>query len=185
MSQVELDIPYTDPRNRLTVAFRLILAIPHAILERVWQYAAEITAVIQWFICVFTGKRNEGLWRFSENYLGYAARVYSYQGIMYDEYPQFGTDSTGSPVRYSLAEPVEPANRLTIGLRFIWIIPALIIGIGVGIAGAVVGIICWFAILFTGSMPRGMFDFLLQVQRYMLRLLAYGLLLTDTYPSWS
>lgn len=185
MSQVELDIPYTDPRNRLTVAFRLILAIPHMILAAAWQYAVQITALIQWFICVFTGKRNEGLWRFGESYLGYAARVNTYQSILYDEYPKFGTDSSGSPVRYSLAYPTEPANRLTIGLRFLWIIPAVIIAIGVTIAGAVLGIISWFAILFTGTMPRGMFDFVLQVQRYGLRLLAYSLLLTDTYPSWS
>lgn len=184
MSRVELDIPYIDPRNRLTVAFRLILAIPHAIFMGVWQYAAEISAVIQWFFCVFTGKHNDGLWRFAESYLGYSARVNGYMGLMYDEYPKFGTDSTGSPVHYSLAYD-EPANRLTVGLRFLWIIPAAIIGIGIAIASAVVSIICWFAILFTGSMPRGMFDFLLQAQRYNLRLNGYGLLLTDTYPSWS
>ena len=78
----------------------------------------------------------------------------------------------------------EPADRLTNGLRFIWIIPAAIIGIGIAIALAVVLFITWWAILFTGKHPRGMFDFTMKGLRYSLQLTAYGLLMTDTYPKW-
>ncbi|MGD9702675.1 MAG: DUF4389 domain-containing protein [Acidimicrobiia bacterium] len=184
MSQIEFDVPYVEPRNRLTVAFRLILAIPHLILQNVWQNVANIAALIHWFIIVFTGKRNDSLWQFANSYVGYASRVGGYTGILFDEYPQFGTDASGVPVHYALAQQPEPANRLTVGLRIIWIIPALLIAIGVGIAGFVITIISWFAILFTGKMPRGNFDFMVKVQRYVLQTTAYGLLLTDTYPAW-
>ncbi len=74
MAQVQLDVPYNEgPRNRGTVAIRLILAIPHLMIVQVWDYAVEIVAIIQWFIQVFTGKRNEGLFNFSNRWLGYAS----------------------------------------------------------------------------------------------------------------
>ena len=66
----------------------------------------------------------------------------------------------------------------------IWIIPAALIFLVVAIGGYVVTVICWFAILFTGTQPRGMFDFLLKVYRYSTRFNAYIGLLTDTYPKF-
>jgi hypothetical protein len=75
-------------------------------------------------------------------------------------------------------------NRLTVGLRIIWAIPAIIIAAVLAIASFFVGIVSWFAILFTGKHPRGMFDFILKAQRYLLQTSAYTLLLTDTYPKY-
>jgi len=184
MSQIAFDVPYVEPRNRLTVAFRLILAIPHLILLGLWQHVTEIAAVIHWFIIVFTGKRNDSLWSFTDSYVGYMSRVNGYTGILFDEYPQFFTDSSGVPVQYALAPQAEPANRLTVGLRFIWAIPALIIAAALSIAGFVVSVIAWFAIVITGKMPQGQFGFLVKVLRYVLQTNAYVLLLTDTYPAW-
>lgn len=183
MAAVTYDVDYVERRNRLTTAFRLILAIPHLIVSQAWGYVVQILAVIQWFIILFTGKRNEGIWRFQENWLGYYGRVTGYTWLLYDQYPAFGTDASGSPVRSSL-DYEGPANRLTNGLRFLWIIPAALIAIAVGVAAVVVIVVAWFAILFTGRQPRGMFDFLLRALRYVLRVQSYALLLTDTYPKF-
>ena len=60
----------------------------------------------------------------------------------------------------------------------------MIIAIFVGIASVVVVLISWFAILFTGNHPRGMWDFLLKSLRYSLQLQAYSLLMTDDYPKF-
>jgi hypothetical protein len=87
------------------------------------------------------------------------------------------------PVQTSISFE-EEANRLTVGLRFLWIIPALIVAAVVGIGAAVLLLISWFAILFTGKMPRGMWDFILKVVRYTLQVQAYGLLMTDEYPKF-
>jgi Domain of unknown function (DUF4389) len=184
MSQVVFDVPYGEARNRVTVAFRLILAIPHLILASVWRNVAQIAAVIHWFIIVITGQRNDSLWKFTESYLGYSARVAGYAGILYDEYPKFGTDASGVPVSYGLGAPTAPANRLTVGLRLIWAFPAILITFAVGVAGFVVTVIAWFAVVITAKMPRGIFDFLVKVQRYALQTTAYTLLLTDDYPAW-
>lgn len=184
MAAVSYDVDYVVQRNRLTTAFRIILAIPHLIVSYVWGILTQVLAVIQWFIIVFTGKRNEGIWRLQQGWLGYYGRVTGYVWLQFDPYPAFGTDATGSPARWSL-EFEEPANRLTNGLRFLWAIPAAVIGIGIMIAAEVLMIISWFAILFTGKQPRGMFDFVQRALRYALRLQAYTLLLTDTYPKFS
>ena len=183
MSSIGYDVTYQEQRNRLTNAFRIILAIPHLIVSQVWGYLAQILGVIQWFVIVFTGKRNEGMFNLQQSWIGYYSRVVGYTSLLYDPYPAFGTDPGNAPVRTEISFE-ESANRLTTALRFLWIIPAAIIYIFVGIGGAVVTLISWFAILFTGKHPRGMWDFGLKVVRFSLQLQAYALLMTDTYPKF-
>ena len=66
MAQVQLDVPHNEgPRNRGTVAIRIILAIPHLLIAGVWGSVIEIVSFIHWFIQVFTGKRNQGLFDFT------------------------------------------------------------------------------------------------------------------------
>lgn len=183
MSQVQFDVPHVSPRNRLTVAFRMILAIPHLILLNVLNAVTQAAAVIHWFIQVFTGSRNAGIFDFTDKVLGYTARVYAYAGLLDDDFPEFFTDSGRSPVRYSL-DYTEPVNRLTAGLRLIWIIPAALLAVVVGIGAAAVTLVGWFAILFTGQLPPGWHAFLVKAHRYSLQVSAYGSLLTDDYPHY-
>jgi hypothetical protein len=183
MGELTADVGYADKRNRLTCVFRGILAIPHVIVAYFWGIVAEIVAIPQWFIIVFTGKRNEALWDLQWSWLAYAGRVSAYQYLLFDEYPAFGTDQSKVPMVQDLSYG-EPASRLTNGLRFLWIIPALIIATVLGIAVSVVLLIAWFAILFTGKFPRGMFEFTMKVLRYSLQLTSYALMMTDSYPKW-
>ena len=120
------------------MAFRIILAIPHLIVSQVWGYLAQILAVVQWFIILFTGKRNEGIWNLQQS----LARLLRPGDRLHRvccsiEYPAFGTEPGTVPVRSAISYE-EPANRLTNALRFLWIIPAVIIGVFVGIASVVV-----------------------------------------------
>jgi hypothetical protein len=184
MAAVTLDIDYTSPRSRVTNLLRYILAIPHLVVAGVLLYAAQLVAVVQWFIILFTGKRNRGIFDFTNGVLNWATRAYTYTGLMYDTYPNFGFQAANEPVRYGL-EYEESANRLTNLLRFIWVIPAAIIGIVLSLVGTLLIVVCWFAIIITGNQPRGMFDFLLKMHRFMANLNAYSLLLTDTYPKFA
>jgi hypothetical protein len=184
VAALSYDVAYIEERNRLTTAFRYILAIPHLFVVGVWGWFAELLSVIQWFIVVFTGKRNEGIWRMQWGWLAYASRVNGYVELLFDPYPPFGTETGPVPASTALAYE-EPADRLTNGLRFIWVIPALFISAGLAIAAFFVLIAAWFAILFTGRHPRGMFDFVLRAMRYFLQTNSYYFLMTDTYPSWS
>ena len=181
---VEFDVEYAEARNRLTSCFRIILAIPHLIIRQVWQYLANILSVIQWFVILFTGKRNRGMWDLQQGWMGYNARVSAYTGLMSDPYPAIGT--TAGPqerVRYGL-QFTEEANRLTCALRLLWIIPAAIIAFFVTIGVFAVTVVSWFAILLTGKHPRGMFDFMVRGNRFVLQVTAYGMLMTDAYPKF-
>jgi hypothetical protein len=183
MAAATFDIDYTDPRDRLSSALRIFYAIPHLIIVSALGYLSEAVAFIQWFVILFTGKRNQSLWNLSRGVIDWQSRAYSYVGLMYDTYPNFGFEKKDEPVHFAI-DFEEPANRLTNALRLIWAIPAMIITVGLMIAGVVVTLICWFAILFTGTQPRGMFDFMIKVYRYAFRTSTYVSLLTDTYPKY-
>ena len=73
-------------------------------------------------------------------------------------------------------------NRVTVGFRLILVIPHVIVLVLLGIAAAVVVLIAFFAVLFTGRWPEGLREFVLNVQRWYLRVQTYFLLLTDEYP---
>ncbi len=183
MSTLTADVGYAERRDRLTVGFRFILVIPHAIVLYVWTLFAEILAFVQWFIVLFTGRRNRGIWDLQWSWLQYSSRVTAYQYLLFDPYPPFGPDQGPTPMTVDLTYD-EPANRLTNGLRFIWAIPAVIVAAVLGIAIFFVALVSWFAIVFTGAHPRGMFDFVLDGTRYVLQTNAYVMLMTDTYPRW-
>lgn len=182
-SGLTYDVQYNEPRNRLTTAFRIILAIPHLICVALWGYAVELAAVVQWFIVLFTGQRNEGIWRFTRGYLSYSSRANGYLSLHFDEYPGFFNEWKSEPVAFDLRDD-EPPNRLTNALRIIWMIPALIIAFFIQIGAMVVTLIAWFAIVITGAYPRGLFDFAVRAMRMSQRVTAYGLLATDAYPTY-
>jgi hypothetical protein len=181
---LNFDATYPEQRNRVTAIFRLIVAIPHMIVAQVWGYVAELAAIPQWFIIVFTGKRNESIFEFQQTYLGYYGRVISYSALIHDVFPPFGNDVGAVPVRTDIRYE-ESGNRITTLFRFIVIIPAALLLVVVAIGAYVVLFISWLAILFTGKQSRGMWDFVVKFVRLLLRVQAYALLMTDTYPSYS
>ena len=183
MTAVTFDVAYVEERNRVTTLLRYFLAIPHMIVAGVWGIGAGVATFAQWFIIVFTGQRNEGIWQFQRSYLGYAERVNAYFNITYDAYPAFGAAWGSEPVAFGLAYEAE-ADRLTNGLRFIWIIPAAVINYFINLASGILVFISWLAIVFTGKQPRGMFDFTVRALRMSAELAAYGLLMTDAYPTY-
>lgn len=79
----------------------------------------------------------------------------------------------------------EGRNRWTVGFRIILIIPQIIVLAFVFIAWAITAIIGWFAILFTGRYPEGLWRFGEGVMRWLLRVESYFLLLHDDYPPFS
>jgi len=186
MAALEFDI--TNPptqRERLSVALRIIFAIPHLIVAQLWGYVAQVLTLVQWFIVLFTGKRNQSVWNMQYQWLSYYGRVFAYLDLLYDQpYPPFGTDAGTVPVHQSLAFE-EPANRLTCALRFIWVIPAAVIAFFVGIGATVLAIISWFSIVITGKQSASHYDFIKRALRFYLQMLSYGYLLTDTYPKFA
>ena len=200
--------PSLEQRNRLTTAFRCILAIPHLILVGgpvalafAWSSrpdadtrvgwgtggalgaVAAVCAIIAWFAIIFTGAAPDGLARLERFYLRWRVRATAYMALFRDEYPPFGDDSY--PAELQLPEPLEPRDRLGVALRPILVIPHLFLVWALGFAWGLTTIVAWFAILFTGRYPRALYDFGLGVFRWTTRVEAYLLLLTDVYPPFT
>jgi hypothetical protein len=83
------DTVQIDGRNRLTVFFRIIMAIPHAIIVQVLTYAAAVVGLIAWVAALFTGSVPAGLHTFLTGWLRWSVRYYSYAALLTDEYPPF------------------------------------------------------------------------------------------------
>jgi len=95
-----------------------------------------------------------------------------------------GPGATPDEILVAFAEPA-PQNRLTVLVRIILAIPHLVVLYALSIAAEVVLIICWFAALFLGRLPEGLGDFLAGYLRWVARVQAYLLLLTDQYPPFA
>lgn len=168
-----------------------LLAIPHLIVLNVLGSVSQVISVISWFVILFTGELPEGLANVQVMYVRYALRTYTYVGFMREEYPPFSfntvvADPGDDPrVRVDVQPQLTDRNRLTVGLRIIWLIPQLIVLAALFIALWVVVLIAFFAVLFTGKWPAGMRAFVLKVMAWGLRVQVYGLLLTDVYPPFS
>ena len=79
-------------RNRLTVFFRLLLAIPHFFWLAIWGFFAVAGAIANWFIVLVSGRTHPGLHRFLAAYVNYATHVYAYLSIAANPYPGFVGD---------------------------------------------------------------------------------------------
>ncbi len=174
---------YADRRNRLTAFFRLILAIPVAIVLCLYAIVATIAVVIAWFAIVFTARYPQGLYEFNAGYLRFLARVTAYAALLSDPYPPFGGASHPEyPVRMEFAGPLERYSRLKTLFRIILAIPLLVLRYVMGLLLEVGAVGAWVVIVITGKMPRGLFDVMVLANSYTARSDAYLLLLTETYP---
>jgi len=168
-------------RNRLTVFFRLILAIPHLIWLALWAIAALIAAVANWFVTLAGGISPSSLHNFLAAYVRYQQHVYAYLFLIADPFPGF-TGKVGSyPIEPAIAPPARQ-NRWTVGFRIVLAIPAVLINSAYGGLLLVVAVLGWFAALATGAMPLGMRNAGALAIRYGAQANGYLLLLTDAYP---
>ena len=185
---VALDAPLEIANWRPLVQW--LLGIPHLFLAGVLGRVGQVVAVISWFAIVFTGRLPEGLANFQCLVIRYQTRAYTYAFWLYADYPLFDftmtpPDPGGSPVRVDLATRLEDRNRLTVGLRLLWLIPIALFLVMVSVAAVVVAIVGFFAVLFTGRWPDGIRRFLIGRTRLSVRVGAYASLLIDDYPPFS
>ena len=86
---VTFAVDYPEQSNRLSVAFRLVLAIPQLIVLLFVLLAWVVTVVIAWFVILFSGRYPEGLYSFGVGVQRWTLRVQAYLLLMRDEYPPF------------------------------------------------------------------------------------------------
>jgi hypothetical protein len=195
-------------RSRLTVLFRLILAIPHLVWFSLWTLFTYLIAVVAWLIALFLGRLPTGLHEFFELYVRYSTRLHAYLLLAANPYPPFGGTRGNYPVEIEVDEPVRQ-SRWKIAFRLVLAIPALMIATvllgapsgggsqgqsglqgsqwtfvaqvsGVAFAAAFLG---WWVCLVRGRMPLGFRDLVVYALRYTAQTIGYLLFLTSRYPT--
>ncbi len=175
-----------EGRNRLTTFFRSFVAIPWLIVAYLYGIGSSIVTVLAWFAMVFTGRYPQQLYDFNGGYLRMVNRVNGFHYLLTDEYPPFGgAEEPGYPIRIGVPEPLDAYSRAKAFFRLIIGIPVMILAFVQAIILGVVTLIAWFAILFTGKHPEGLFNPARSAAAYLTRSSAYFLLLTEDWPPFS
>ena len=193
--QFDVDFP-TRPLDRLTTAFRIVLAIPILIIlailtnDTIQGSHDDTTAIaggvgLLFFplvlMILFRQKYPQWWFDWNLNLLRFSNRVTAYLALLDDRYPS--TDDEQA-VHLNLAYPdARQLNRWLPLVKWFLAIPHYVVLFFLGIAALVSVVIAWFAILFTGTYPRTLFNFVVGVLRWSNRVTGYAfLLVTDQYP---
>ena len=195
---VEFSVDYPDRElNRLTTAFRIFVAIPILILvgtvgghessaaDHGWTLAAGAGGLVTFaplLMILFREKYPRWWFDWNVELLRFQSRVGVYLALLDDRYPS--TDEKQS-VTLELPYPdvKRDLNRWLPLVKWFLASPHYVVLVFLWIGAVIAVIIAWFAILFTGRYPRGLFDYVVGVFRWTNRVVGYAfVLVTDRYP---
>ena len=198
-----LDIDYPEEGlNRVTTLFRIIMLIPVGIVislltsgygniyeigDATWIVISSGGFLFGPTLLMLLFRRKYPRWWFDWNLelMRFSTRVGAYFLLMRDEYPSTD-DEQAVHLELDYPDAEEDLNRWLPLVKWLLAIPHYIVLTILGVIATVLLVLAWFAILFTGRYPRGLFRFMLGVNRWSLRVAAYmWLLTTDRYPPFS
>ncbi|MEU1199512.1 DUF4389 domain-containing protein [Streptomyces sp. NPDC005813] len=191
-----------DPRlTRWMWLVKWLLALPHYVVLFFLQIAFLLVSVVAFFSILITGRYPRALFDFNVGVIRWKTRVDYYASVVLgtDEYPPFTLkDVPGYPVHVDLAYPARLSRGLVL-VKWLLVIPQFLViaalaGSGwttyrylqdTPLSSGIVGLLSLIAVVilaFTGTYPRGLFDLLMGLVRWVLRVLVYVFLMTDEYP---
>lgn len=200
-----LDVDYQEKLDRLTTFFRLLWIIPIGVVLWFLSASASWTGVTEsgevitrtsggiasglffaTLLMILFRQRYPRWWfDFARELTRFSTRVSVYCLLLTDKYPST-EDQQSVHLEIDYPDAQRDLNRWLPLVKWLLAIPHYIVLAILFFAAVFVVIIAWFAILFTGSYPRSMFDFVVGVMRWSLRVEAYAILLvTDVYPPFS
>jgi len=178
------DVEYPENLSRWLIFVKWLLAIPHFLILYALMGVANVILFIAFFAILFTRRFPRGLFDFVVNIYRWNANVSAYVGLLRDEYPPFSWEAGKYPVTYEVDYP-EQLNRWLPLVKWLLALPHYIVLMLLLIVAVLLWIVAWFAILFTGRFPQGIFNFIVGVTRWTYRVNAYVYLLRDDYPPFS
>jgi Domain of unknown function (DUF4389) len=194
-----------DPElSRWLWLVKWILAIPHYIVLFFLWIAFVVVGVIAFFAILFTGRYPRSLFDFDVGVLRWTWRVgfYTFDANGTDRYPPFTLKQADYPATFDVEYPERLSRGLVLVKWWLLAIPQyLVVSFFVGGGGPWMGwqgdnsdyrwsgglilllvLIAVVALLFTGRYPQGIFDLVVGLNRWTLRVVAYAALMTDRYP---
>jgi Domain of unknown function (DUF4389) len=203
-SPVRVEGDLDSSLNRWLPLVKWFLAIPHFIVLGLLWVGFIAVSVVAFFAILFTGRYPRALFDFNLGVLRWTWRVgfYSYSALATDRYPAFSlADDASYPARLDVAYPEELSRGLVLVKWWLLAIPHyVIVGVFAGAAwgewtgtrgwslaasGGLIGVLVCFAgvaLLFTERYPRSIYEFLMGMNRWVWRVVAYAALMTDEYP---
>jgi hypothetical protein len=207
-----LDIDYPEKLNRLTTLLRFLWIIPIAIVfglisvtgdtvtnTVVLNQAGEVVrtsrntaaglvsglAAATALMILFRQRYPRWWFDFSRELARFGYRVGAYFFLLTDQYPST-VEEQAIHLEIDYPDVPKDLNRWLPLIKWFLAIPHYVVLAFLAVGAWFAGVIAWFAILFTGTYPRGLFDFVVGVGRWILRVNAYAfLLVTDRYPPFS
>ncbi|MGH3039212.1 MAG: DUF4389 domain-containing protein [Gaiellaceae bacterium] len=205
---IRLVVQDDQQRSRVTVFFRLLLAIPHFIWFFLWSIVMFFVAILSWFITLITGRLPRGLHNLSAAYVRYSTHLFAYLYLAANEYPGFVGEAGDYPIDLKVDKP-ERQSRWKTGFRGLLVIPAFLISStltsapgGGGYSGGgsgdeqaqwwsfsgggavfVAAFLAWFVCVALARMPLGFRDLAAYGLRFGAQTAGYFLFLTDRYPN--
>jgi roadblock/LC7 domain-containing protein len=207
-----LQVDYPEKLDRVTTFFRLLWAIPIAIIlglisnagqtitntvyidsagevvRRTQETAGGLAfglAIATALMIIFQQRYPRWWFDFARELTRFGARVSAYVALLTDQYPST-VEEQAVHLEVDYPEVKTDLNRWYPLIKWFLAIPHYFVLVFLAIGAFFAVIIAWFAILFTGKYPRSLFDFVVGVARWQLRVVAYTLLLvTDRYPPFS
>lgn len=200
-----LDVHYEERHDRVTTLFRLVLVIPIGIVIAVLTAGATQTVVdrggnvvstssggiasglfIATLLMILFRQRYPRWWfDFAVELTRFSTRIGAYATLLTDDYPST-VEEQRVHVEIDYPDVERDLNRWLPLVKWLLAIPHYFVLLVLSIGAVVAVVIAWFAILFTGRYPRPLFDFVVGVGRWWLRVDAYAfLLVTDRYPPFA
>ena len=200
-----LEVDYPDQHNRVTTLFRVVLIIPIGIVfavltagatQTVYNESGQVVSTtsggiatglfLAAMLMIVFRKRYPRWWfDFVLELTRFGARIGAYLVLLTDQYPST-VEEQGVHLQIDYPDVERDLNRWLPLVKWLLAIPHFLVLIVLSVAAFFAVVIAWFAILLTGRYPRGLFDFVVGVGRWWLRVQAYAILLaTDRYPPFS
>ena len=205
-----LAVDYPEKLDRVTTFFRLIWAIPIIIILSLLSATSSSTATVitetgktvsvatrtgggiltglfvaTMLMIVFRQRYPRWWFDFARELIRFGTRVGTYLALLTDRYPST-TDEQSVHIEIDYPDVNQDLNRWLPLVKWLLAIPHFIVLVVLVLVAILAIFIAWFAVLFTGRYPRALFDYVVGVGRWGLRVQAYAtLLVTDQYPPFS
>ena len=177
---IQVGFAPSAPQSRVTIFFRWLMIIPHAIVLYFVQIGAAFVFFIGWWAALFTGRLPDSFAEFLTGTLRWYTRVHGYQSLLYDAYPPFTFDDADYPLR--LATRPGRLNRAAVFFRIILIFPAFLLTALILYGQVICGLVIWLIVLITGRMPESLYQATAAVVRWFARVQGFYWMLTSEYP---
>ena len=199
-----LEVDYPEQLDRLTTVLRVIWIIPIGVIAGLVSTAGSVVtadeageivertggiggslAMATTLLILFRRRYPRWWFEFLRELFRFQGRVGAYVALLTDRYPST-VDQQAVHLDIGYPDVERDLNRWLPLVKWFLAIPHVVVLLFLGLVALLAVIAAWFAILLTGRYPRGLFDFVVEVWRWALRVTAYAfLLVTDRYPPFS